>query len=155
MSYTKGDFVYAALDEIGISSYDFDISPEQTDAILKRLDSLMASWNARGIRLGYPIPNGPKDSSLEQDSNVPDSAWEAIITNLAIRIAPSYGKAVSIDTKVTAKQALNTLYSISATPGTVQGRPIPRGAGHKNISSVFTPDPVDHLEAGPDGKLDF
>jgi hypothetical protein len=87
MGYTKRQFVTSAFEEIGLADYVFDLQPEQLEAALRRLDSMMAEWNAAGIRLGYAMPSSPQDSDLDTETNVPDSAWEAIITNLAIRIA--------------------------------------------------------------------
>ena len=104
MSWTKRQFVVQAFEEIGLASYVFDLSPEQMDSALRRLDSMMAAWNAKGIRLGYPIPGNPQDSSLEEKTGVPDSANEAVYMGLAVRLAPGFGKVVSPDTKSAAKQ---------------------------------------------------
>ena len=154
MGYTKSDFVYASLNEIGIADYDFDIGSEQTEAVMKRLDAMMALWDSKGIKLGYPMPTSADDSSLTQETNVPDVAWEAIILNLAIRIAPSYGKAVDIGTKILAKQALNTLYSISSPVPEMQFNSMPKGAGYKS-DGPFTAPPVDTLKDGDSAELDL
>ena len=102
MGYSKRQFVAAAFEEIGLASYAFDLQPQQFESALRRLDAMMASWNALGIRLGYPLPSSPQFSDLDAQSEVPDSANEAIITNLAVKIAPGYGKQVMPDTKATA-----------------------------------------------------
>jgi hypothetical protein len=52
MSYSKRQFVEAAFEEIGLASYVFDLQPEQIDSACRRLDTMMAQWNAVGIRLG-------------------------------------------------------------------------------------------------------
>ena len=109
MGYSKRQFIEAALAEIGLASYVFDLQPEQLEAARQRLDSMMADWNGKGIRLGYPIPVSPQDGSIDEQTNVPDSAYEAIICNLGIRLAPSYGKQVMNETKATAKQGYDTL----------------------------------------------
>ena len=103
MGYKKRQFISAAFEEIGLASYVFDLQPEQLDSALRRLDAMIADWNAKGIRLGYPLPSSPQDSDLDEETNVPDSAYEAIICSLAIRLAPSYGKQVMAETKTTAK----------------------------------------------------
>lgn len=56
MGWTKRQFVTQAFEEIGLASYVFDLTPEQLDSALRRLDTMIASWNALGIRLGYPLP---------------------------------------------------------------------------------------------------
>ncbi len=156
MSYTKKQFIEAALEEIGVASYDFDIQPEQYESALRRLDSLMAAWNAKGIRLGYPLPSSPELSVLEAETAVPDSANEAIITNLAIKLAPSYGKTPSQDTKTAARDALNTLMGFAAMPNEMQlpGN-MPSGAGNKWIDQPYLTPAVDPLLAGNDSAIDF
>ena len=155
MSYTKRQLVEAAMAEIGLASYAFDLMPEQRELALRRLDSMMAEWNTRGLRLGYPVPDNPADSDIDVDSNTPDAAWEAIITNLALRLAPSYGKQVNIETKVTARHAINTILSRASMPSEMKLPAMPSGAGNKSFDDPFLPGPSDDLIAGPDSTLDF
>jgi hypothetical protein len=155
MSYTKRQLVEAAMAEIGLASYAFDLMPEQRELALRRLDSMMAEWNTRGLRLGYPVPDNPADSDIDQDSNTPDAAWEAIITNLALKMAPSYGKQVNIETKITARHALNTILSRASMPPEMKLPAMPSGAGNKTIDDPFLPTPSTDLVAGPDATLDF
>lgn len=132
MGYTKRQFVEGAHNEIGLSSYVFDMPTEQLQLSMQRLDAMMAEWNAKGIRLGYPMPSSPENSDLDTETDVPDSAWEAIITNLAIRVAPSFGKQVMMETKATAKRAYNTLLSLATVPPEMQfPNTLPAGAGNK------------------------
>lgn len=157
MGYSKRQFIAAALEEIGIGT-QFDIQPEQEESALRQLDSMMAFWNARGVRLGYPLPGSPESSDVTAESQVPDSANLAIITNLAIRIAPSYGKTVAADTKATAKLTLDTLMARAAFPRERQyPSSLPRGAGQKpwGTDRPFINPPEDSVDAGPDGSIDF
>jgi len=155
MSYTKRQLVEAAMAEIGLASYAFDLMPEQRELALRRLDSMMAEWNIRGLRLGYPVPDNPADSDIDVDSNIPDAAWEAVITNLALRMAPSYGKQVNTETKVTARHALNTILARASMPSEMKLPAMPSGAGNKTIDDPFLPTPETDLIAGPDATLDF
>jgi hypothetical protein len=99
---------------------------------LRRLDAMMADWNAKGIRLGYPLPSSPQDSSLDEETLVPDSAYEAIICSLGIRLAPSFGKQVMIETKTTAKQGYDILLQRATFPLEKQlPSTTPSGAGNK------------------------
>ena len=59
MAYTKRQFVEAALTEIGLASYVFDLQPEQLEYARRRLDAMMADLNGKGLRLSYPIPSSP------------------------------------------------------------------------------------------------
>ena len=159
MGYTKRQFVTAALEEIGLASYVFDLQPEQLQSALRRLDALMADWNGKGIRLGYPLPSSPQDSDLDEESNVPDSANEAVILNLAIRLAPSYGKQVAIETKASAKQGYDVLLQRATVPPQQQlPGSLPSGAGNKPwrvYDGQFIRPPVDPVTVGPDGPLEF
>ncbi len=158
MAYTKRQFVIAALEEIGLASYIFDAQPEQLQSALVRLDAMMANWNGRGVRLAYPLPGSPGASSLDENTTVPDSANEAIITNLAVRLAPSYGKTVSPDTKAIAKDAYNLLLARAAMPPEMQlPDTMPAGAGNKmwDVYGTYLNPPVDPVLTGQDGVLEY
>jgi hypothetical protein len=135
------------------------MTPEQFQSALRRLDAMIAAWNALGIRLGYPLPSNPQDSDLDEQTSVPDSSVEAIYTNLAIKLAPSFGKQVMPDTKATAKESYNTLLSIAALPHQQQlPGTMPAGAGNKPwrmYDDPFLRRPVYPVLAGQDGPIDF
>lgn len=158
MAWTKQQFIEAAFEEIGLASYTFDLQPQQLESALRRLDTMIASWNALGIRIGYPIPVNPNQSSLSESTEVPDSANDAIILNLAIRLAPSYGRTVMAETKMNAKQTYDTLLSRAAIPPEMQfPDTLPVGAGNKpwNIDQPFVIPARDVVDAGPDGILNY
>ena len=159
MGYSKRQFIEAAFAEIGLASYVFDLQPEQLEAARQRLDAMMADWNGKGIRLGYPIPVSPQDGSIDEQTNVPDSAYEAIICNLGIRLAPSYGKQVMNETKATAKQGYDTLMQRATFPLEQQfPNTMPSGAGNKPwrvYDNPFLRPPVDPVTAGPDGPIEY
>lgn len=158
MAWTKRQYITQAFDEVGLASYVFDLSPDQLESALRRLDSMMATWNARGIRVGYPLPGSQSASSIDDIVDAPDSANEAIYLNLGLRIAPGFGKAVSLDMKVAAKQAFDVLLLRAAADVPEMQIPggMPLGAGNKaRGAGIFTPDPTDRLQAGNDSTLDF
>lgn len=158
MAWTKRQFVTQAFEEIGLAAYVFDLTPEQLQSALRRLDAMMAGWNALGIRLGYPITSNPDDSTLDEDSGVPDSANEAIYTNLGIKLAPSFGKTPSADTKAAAKAGYDLLLAKAAMPAEQQlPGSMPAGAGNKQWGPdrPFLAPPSDPLAAGPDGAIEF
>lgn len=158
MGWTKLQFANAALEELGLASYVFDLSPEQLNSALTRLDAMMASWNAKGIRLGYPLPGSPENSDITAETGVPDSANEAIYTNLAIKLAPTYGKIVAAETRYTAKCTFDTLLSRAAVPPQMQlPDTLPVGAGNKpwGTSGPYFPKPSDPILSGSDGEIEF
>lgn len=159
MGYTKRQYIESAFEEIGLADYVFNLTAQELASAARRLDSMMAEWNARGLRLGFPIPASPQQTDLDTQTGVPDAANEAIITNLAIRLAPSFGKQTLPATMTTARRALSTLtakYTNSAQmqyPSTT-----PAGAGNKQWNQFYSPflkPPVDPLLAGKDGPIDY
>lgn len=154
---TKRQLIEAAHAELGLADYVFDLPSEQLQLALRRLDAMMADWNGKGLRLGYPIPSSVEGGDLDAEAGVPDSAWEAIVLNLAIRLAPSFGKQVSRETKAAARSGLTMLLG-KVMPGQVSYGRIPAGAGNKtwrwNLDPFLVPDaPI--IDAGPDSELEF
>lgn len=159
MSWTKGQLINEAMTELGLGP-DFDIQPEEQATALRRLDTMMAVWDGKGIRLGYPLPASPEDSSAEQDSNLPDVALEPAFLNLALRLAPIFGKTVPVDTRRNARDGYDRLQNEAAQPLPPQQRStMPRGAGNKPwrpLSSPFFPKPTDSpLQVTTGGDLNI
>lgn len=98
MGWTKRQFITQAFEEIGLAAYVFDLTTEQLQSALRRMDAMVAGWNSNGIRIGYPLPSSPQDSDIDVDTGVPDFANEAIYLGLAVRLAPSFGKTVAPET---------------------------------------------------------
>jgi hypothetical protein len=139
---TKFHLIKSAFSEIGIANYEFDLSAEEVNDALDRLDDLMRSWEARGVSLGWPLTSSPDDSESGQEVTVPDVAMRAIRTNLAIELAPMYGKLVSPHTMATAKSSYNTMLA-ALKPPPEKGFPstTPSGAGNSRWwSGSFLPD---------------
>lgn len=158
MSWTKRQFVLQAFEEVGYASYAYDLQPEQLQAGLRRLESMMGTWNGRGIRLGYPLSANPDNANLDDATNVPDASNEAVYTNLALRIAPLIGKTVSNETKQAARAAYMELLGRFTKPQEQQlPRTMPAGAGNKpwRFDDPFMPPPEDPLLAGDDGPIEF
>lgn len=147
MSYTVRQFVERAFEEIGMASYVFDLSPDMLQRAAGRLYAMLAEWNAKGVHISAPSTGNPDSIDLDTETTIPDIANETIIASLAIRLAPSYGKTVSVDTKVTAKQGYTTLMSLSAFPREKQfPSTLPAGAGNKPWLDPFMPPPTNPAE---------
>jgi hypothetical protein len=132
---TKRELVQAALNELGIAEYEFDVSPEELSSGSARLDSMMSTWSKMNLRIPYNYTG-----NYDSESGIPVTAVEAVTTNLAKRLAPSYGKQTPPEVLTTAKSSLNALLSESAEPLTMQLGSLPYGAGHKRVdTAIFTP----------------
>lgn len=161
MGWTKRQFIEQAFEEIGLAAYVFDLTPEQLQSALRRLDAMMAGWNANGIRIGWPIATGADDGDLDTDAKAPDVANEAIYLNLALRLAPGFGKTVAAETKADADAAYSNLLNQTAAPTPERQYPntLPRGQGTKpwrsRNSNPFLPTPDRPIQAGEDTYIDY
>lgn len=158
MSWTKRQLVVQAYEEIGYAQYAYDLQPEQLQAGLRNLESMIGTWNGRGIRLGYPLTQNPDAADLDVDSNLPDSAIEAVWSSLAMRIAPKVGKTASEETKRTARDGYKVLLSRATFPQEQQlPATMPAGAGNKpwRQDNPFLPGPEEQIDAGGDGPIQF
>lgn len=160
MAWTKRQLCADALGEIGIADYEFDVTPDEQAMVLRRLDAMMATWEARTVRVGYLFPSSADGSDPDDDSGLPDSAVETVFLNLAIRVAPSFGKTVSAETKKSARDGWDLLLIRGAQPIPQQlPSTLPRGAGQKSWraqNQPFFPQPcTDPLVVAPGGDLDI
>ena len=159
MSWTKRQLVEEAYGELALAAYDFDLSPEELNAALRRLDTMMATWLSLGIQVGYSLATGQDDSDLDQDSGLPMYAVEAVYTNLACKIAASKGKALPSSSIKGAKSAYDALI-LNVAKDQVQQQQLasgtPQGQGRKPWRTinpfVKTPD-TSPLRSGDDGGL--
>lgn len=159
MAWTKRQYITEAYTEIGLADYVYDLTPAELQTALRRLDTMMADWESRGIRVSYPMAGTPGASDIDADTACPEKASTAIITNLAIQLAPALGKQVSQGTTATARATLSQLATSTMTIPEMQfPASLPRGAGQKpwrGYGNPFTPAPTSPVAAGPDGDIDF
>jgi hypothetical protein len=158
MSWTKRQLIEQAFDEMGLAPHIFDITPEQEQSALRRMDAMVAGWNANGIRISYPLPSSPDYSNIGIDSEVPDYAVEAIYLGLAVRLAPSYGKTASPETKAFADMAYSNMVNQCAipTPERVLPYTLARGAGVKpwrNFNNPFVAPAQEQIKSGSDNNI--
>lgn len=159
MSWTKRELVEGAFAEIGLPVTTFNVGPDQLQRALSRLDAMMGTWDGKGIRLGYAMSSSADGDDLDDESGIPDTAYETVICNLAIRIAPGRGKQVSPDTRNTARLGYEGLLARATYPPQQQlPSTLPVGAGNKpwRYNQPFMPHPTDPLvaEKGSD-QIDF
>ena len=112
-------------------------APTTSEAILsgmEQLNSMMEGWLTDGIQIGFTPLSVPAD-----DLNEPPDAFNAIVTNLAIELAPDYdnGKViVSQDLRRNAtvsKTLIRNHYQRITVPGKIVSSTLPRGAGNRDF----------------------
>lgn len=134
-SWTKRLIIEQALTEIGIASYAFDSTADQLQSALRQLDSMMGVWIDQGIVFTpdpYPISTDPTVGNLDEDTNAPANALAAMYQNLAIDLAPSYGKTVNRRTEIAAKKNYTNLLGSLTVPPEYKLGTFLLGAGNKD-----------------------
>ena len=162
MSWTKRQLIADAFGELALASYDWDITPEEELAALRRLNAMLATWSMQGLHLGYHQNASATVADLDEPSGLALYAVEAVVQHLAIRIAASKGKTLPTSTKTAAKTAWDALLSKVASEQVGQQQlasGTPRGAGRKpwrTINQPFAPIPdTSPLQSAADGGLTF
>lgn len=129
---TKRTIVNMAFEEIGLAGYEFDATPEEQFSALRRLDALMAEWRSTSLDIGYNFPAAIGTGDLDDVSNIPDTALNAVVTSLALRICPAIGKTLSVESRQAYAQAMSALRTAYAIPvERALPRSTPRGIGNK------------------------
>lgn len=143
MSWTKRALISEAFSELGLAGSEFDLSPEEQQTALRRLDSMIAAWEEDGIRLGYLLPTSPQDSDPDDDSGIPDTAAETVYLQLAIRLSPGYGKALNAVTRKTAVEGYARLLRRASVVPPMSRPSMPAGAGNRRYGrSPFLPPQI-------------
>lgn len=157
MSWTKRQIIDQAFEEIGLAATSFDLQPDQYESARRKMDTMVAVWSSKNIQIGYPLPSEANSSDLNQETNVPDYAVEAIYLKLAIKIAPAFGKAISPETKTQAAEAYNNLVrmAVKMPPQMKYSCSLPSGAGHKYRCDKFIVNKQDNNVLTPTQDVEF
>lgn len=145
MGWTKGQLVDQAYAELALQGYDFDISPEEEQSALIRLDAMMADWEQDGIQIGYAFADSPDGIDADTDSGIPPSANQTVFLSLAMQMAASIGKQLAPTTMRTQREGYGKLLRKAAFPPSQQFQGVmPVGAGNRRFygdSRPFFPSP--------------
>lgn len=130
MTETASTIIRDALQEIIVQSSEQPIQPNEATDAMRYLNRMMFAWDAKGIALGYTVI-----SSLGDEITVPDGALEGIVLNLAIKLAPQYDVAVSMDLRENARDAYKSVLKLSITrPLSQYPSTLPVGSGNYDNS---------------------
>jgi len=132
MAKTKGDIVRKALRKIGVASSATltQVEPESMADALEDLEDMMAQWDAEGIKIGYAFSVDPPQP--DDDSMLPDWAWNGAALCLANQIAIDYQRPVTPDMKTDAYEAKMAIRkAIVFVPSLARRNDMPRGQGFK------------------------
>lgn len=138
--WTKRQLVDEAFNELAMAGFVFDMTPEEREAALRRLESMMASWAGQGLYTNYVYDIDPSNADLDDDSQAAPWAVEAIYMHLAIRLAAQFGKTLPLGTIAVAKNAYDSM-TVRALemPSIPVPSNMPMGAGNRLWGRVYFP----------------
>jgi hypothetical protein len=134
MSETASDVVKDALFELTTQAQEEEIPAIELETGIRYLNRMMAALDATGIKLGYTRVDAPNDVLT-----VPAGAVEAIVFNLAKRLATSFDIAISPALDMNARTGMRTLRIIGVKPNKIAyPSTLPIGSGNEDGSGSIS-----------------
>jgi len=99
---TRAVILRRAFGRIGLTDYEFNVTPEERADARVTLNAMMGEWLGSGIDLSYTPSDGTDNDAVEMTT--PTYADAAIWNNLAVRLAPDFGKVALQDLRRDAKR---------------------------------------------------
>jgi hypothetical protein len=99
---TRSVILSRAFGRIGITDYAYGVTADEQADARTSLNAMMAEWFGSGVDLAY-TPSADADNDAVA-MTTPEWADAAIWNNLALRLAPDYGKEPSRDLRRDAKR---------------------------------------------------
>jgi len=96
-----------ALMAIKVQGSESSLEGDDYEDFIFELNNFMAELESRGISLGYTVVD-----SLSYEVTIPAGAVGGLISNMAIRVSPAYGGAISDALIATAEVGMNTLRAL-------------------------------------------
>jgi len=141
---SKRQLVEQAFTEVSLNGWEFDITADEKDVALRRLDALMYELASRDVNLSYNFPTAMGEGSLNDALGVPDGAFFGLAIMLAKRLCPTMGKTMSTESRMALNDAQKAVYGIGQTiPAVNFANGTAWGSGNKPWSSRYPyTDPV-------------
>jgi hypothetical protein len=140
-----------AFDSLEIKSAEVDLETDEINNGIRRLNRMMTAWAQQGINLSY--------TKIENSSDIvtiPDWAEEAVVSHLAIRLAPSFGVTATPSLVAIASESFKYLRENTVDLGEVNfPTTLPVGAGNNYINdeNFFTDSSESTIQTNDDSDL--
>ena len=103
VALTARKLIHRALRMLKVQDIDEDLSPRYAEVGLEVLNAMLARFEADELRLGFSVV------SLDQTMPIPDEAVEPVVSNLAIKLYPEFGGAMTPDLQKMAMDGMTAL----------------------------------------------
>lgn len=143
---TAGDIIRDSLQEILVQDSEQPMTPSETQAAIRYLNRMMASWDLMGISLGFT-----SITKLSDPVTVADGALSAIVYNLALKLAPQFDIQPSPLLVLNAREAMGAVRSLAVViEATCLPETLPLGSGNEgetvdSLTHFFPPKDDDML----------
>lgn len=130
---TKRDLIGQAYIECALNGWEYDITPEELDKALTRLDMLAAELKGRGIDLGYNAPASIGAGDLDDALGCADQAFFGLAILMAERLCSSMGKTMKPESRMALNAAMKAVRSaaVQLVPNMGLARATPLGSGRR------------------------
>lgn len=138
-STTKRQLVEQMFTECAVNGWEYDITADEKDTALTRLDALMWELRGRGVDIGYNFPLGIGQGDLDDVLGCPDQAFYGLSILGAERLCPTMGKKQSMESRIALTAAMKAVRSAAVTlvPSSQIAPATPIGSGNKPWSSRY------------------
>lgn len=138
-STAKRQLVEQMFTECAINGWEYDITADEKDVALTRLDMLMWELRGRGIDVNYNFPQGIGQGDLDDVLGCPDMAFYGLAVLGAERLCPTMGKTQSKESRIALNAAMKAVRACASalvpTMSLAPGTPI--GSGNKPWSTRY------------------
>ena len=114
----KRQLVLDAFAEVALAGYAFDLTAEELQTGLQRLEQMVMEWSQHGIDIGYNTLGDAADLDnevfLSAATDEAKKSVSAVVMNLAKRIAGGFGKQVAPSTLTAARESYRVLLAVAA-----------------------------------------
>lgn len=108
-STTKRQLVEQMFTEVALNGWEYDLTADEKNVALTRLDAMMWEFMGRGLDLSYNFPVGIGQGDLDDDLGCPDQAFFGLAVQGALRLCPTMGKNISAESRAVLNDAMKAV----------------------------------------------
>lgn len=150
MSKTKGELAIEVFDALAMNDGLTEPTAGEVEYVMKRIEQMAATWERKGIFIGYKYADPVYGPDANDESGVLDTDEAPVVMNAAVLCAPKFGRSASQDIKAQAKEGYELLF-ITVLPTRQQNPNMPSGQGYSGCGGFYSSYmPIDEEITVPD-----